>query len=113
MDDYLEALRRVAGLNPDTVLPSHGPPLPGTSLAATIAHREQREATVLHVLADGSARELSAIAAAAYADTPEAPPFLREMQTRSHLARLVRRGRVARSGESYRGIGMPGITSLS
>ena len=113
MDDYLDALRRVSELGPDTVLPSHGPPLPGKSLAATIAHRGVREAKVLAALADGTPHALHAIAEAAYADTPEAPSFLREMQTRSHLARLIRQGRVARSGESYRGIGIPGISSLS
>lgn len=113
MDDYLDALRRVSELGPEIVLPSHGPPLPGKSLAATIAHRKEREARVLAALADGTPRELPAIATTAYADTPDAPSFLREMQTRSHLARLVRQGRVARSGESYGIIGIPGITSLS
>ena len=113
MDDYLDALRRVAALDPKTVLPSHGPPLPAKSLTATIAHRAERETRVVAALADGSPRTLGAIADAAYADTPEAPPFLRELQTRAHLARLVRQGRVVRSGETYSGIGIPGITSLS
>jgi ribonuclease/clavin/mitogillin len=115
MDDYLDALRRAAALDPKTVLPAHGPPLPGRSLEAAIAHREEREGRVLGVLADGRPRELAAIAEAAYADAPDAPSFLREMQARAHLARLMRHGQVERAGESYRsaGIGIPGISSLS
>jgi glyoxylase-like metal-dependent hydrolase (beta-lactamase superfamily II) len=113
MDAYLESLRRVLALDPKTVLPSHGPPLPGHALAATIAHREKREAGILAVLADGRAQALPVIAEAAYADTPEAPPFLREMQTRAHLARLLRLGRVEKAGDAYRAIGIPGTSILS
>ncbi len=110
MDAYLEALRVASALDPKVVLPSHGPPLPGKALAATIAHREKREAGIVAVLADGAPRDLATIAAAAYADTPSAPAFLREMQTRAHLARLVRHGLVERSEDSYR---IPGTTIAS
>lgn len=115
MDVYLASLRRAAELDPKTVLPSHGPPLPGRSLAATIAHREQREAHVAAALSDGRPHALAAIAETAYADAPDAPPFLREMQTRAHLDRLIRQGRVAKAGDAYRsiGIGMPGTSILS
>jgi len=102
MDAYLEALRTASALDPKVVLPSHGPPLPGKALAATIAHREQREGGIRAVLSDGAARDLATIAAAAYADTPIAPAFLRELQTRAHLARLVRHGLVEKEGDSYR-----------
>jgi len=110
MDAYLDALRVASALDPRLVLPSHGPPLPGKALAATIAHREEREAGIVAVLADGAPRDLATIAAAAYADTPSAPAFLREMQTRAHLARLVRRGLVEKTGDSYR---IPGTTIAS
>jgi glyoxylase-like metal-dependent hydrolase (beta-lactamase superfamily II)/8-oxo-dGTP pyrophosphatase MutT (NUDIX family) len=102
MDAYLEALRTASALDPKVVLPSHGPPLPGKAIAVTIAHREQREAGIRAVLSDGAARDLATISAAAYADTPSAPAFLREMQTRAHLARLVRHGQVEKTGDSYR-----------
>jgi glyoxylase-like metal-dependent hydrolase (beta-lactamase superfamily II) len=102
MDAYLEALRAAAALDPKLVLPSHGPPLPGKALAATIAHREEREAMIVAVLADGAPRDLATIAAAAYAGTPDAPAFLREMQTRAHLERLVRHGLVEKNRDSYR-----------
>jgi glyoxylase-like metal-dependent hydrolase (beta-lactamase superfamily II)/8-oxo-dGTP pyrophosphatase MutT (NUDIX family) len=102
MDAYLAALERARRLEPAVVLPSHGPPLPGASLAVTIAHRESREAAIIAAVADGALHSLAMIAAAAYADTPDAPPFLRELQTRAHLARLVGRGRVQRVGDGYR-----------
>jgi glyoxylase-like metal-dependent hydrolase (beta-lactamase superfamily II)/8-oxo-dGTP pyrophosphatase MutT (NUDIX family) len=102
MDAYLHALRTMAALDPKMVLPSHGPPLPGKALAATIAHREEREAGIVAALEDGAPRDLATIAAAAYAGAPYAPAFLRELQTRAHLERLVRQGRIteqARKGE--------------
>ena len=103
MDAYLASLGTTAALDPKMVLPSHGPPLPGKALASTIAHREEREAGIVAVLADGAPRDLATIAAAAYAGGQDAPAFLRELQTRAHLERLVRQGRIAkhaRKGES-------------
>jgi glyoxylase-like metal-dependent hydrolase (beta-lactamase superfamily II) len=102
MDAYLDSLRRCAALNARIVLPSHGPPLPGKAIAATIAHREEREAKIVAALADGVARDLAAIAEAAYAGAPDAPRFLRDMQTRAHLQRLIRHGRVELTGDTYR-----------
>jgi glyoxylase-like metal-dependent hydrolase (beta-lactamase superfamily II)/8-oxo-dGTP pyrophosphatase MutT (NUDIX family) len=110
MSAYLDSLRRVAALDPKTVLPSHGPPLPGASLAATIAHRLEREAGILAVLRDGAPRELSAIAIAAYAGTLDAPAFLREMQTRAHLEHLIGRGLVEKTERCYR---IPGTSIMS
>jgi glyoxylase-like metal-dependent hydrolase (beta-lactamase superfamily II)/8-oxo-dGTP pyrophosphatase MutT (NUDIX family) len=91
LDAYLDSLRRVVALAPKLVLPSHGPPLPGGSLAATIAHREAREARIAAALR-ATPRPLAEIADEAYADTPQAPAFLREMQARAHLRRLERLG---------------------
>jgi glyoxylase-like metal-dependent hydrolase (beta-lactamase superfamily II)/8-oxo-dGTP pyrophosphatase MutT (NUDIX family) len=101
MDAYLDALSSASALDPKTVLPSHGPPLPGKSLAATIAHRQEREAGIVAALADGRPKDLSTIAAAAYAGAEEAPAFLRELQTRAHLDRLLRHGRIAKHGDRY------------
>jgi glyoxylase-like metal-dependent hydrolase (beta-lactamase superfamily II) len=91
METYMGSLRRVASLEPKTVLASHGPPLPGRSIAATIVHREEREAKVASALG-AEPRALTAIASDAYADSPQAPAFLREMQTRAHLRHLAQRG---------------------
>ena len=102
MDDYLDSLRRCVALDPRIVLPSHGPPLPGKAISATIAHRDDREAKIVAALADGVPRELSEIAEAAYAGAPDSPRFLRDLQTRAHLERLIRRGRVELTGDAYR-----------
>ncbi len=100
MAAYLACLR--AGVEGDrkTGLPAQGPPLPGIALSNVIAHREAREAGIVASL-NGGALPLRAIAEAAYADTPETPAFLREMQTRAHLDRLLRRGAVGKRGDSY------------
>ena len=95
MDQYLASLARAAALEPATVLPGHGPPLPGRALAAALSHREEREARIVAALG-ASPRALAAIAEEAYADTPAAPAFLRERQARAHLERLERHGRAAR-----------------
>jgi ribonuclease/clavin/mitogillin len=107
MDAYLDSLRRAHALEPKLVLPSHGPPLPGKALLQTIAHREEREAAIIAALSDGTSSALASIAAAAYADTPAAPVFLRELQTRAHLDRLARHGRVVETRDGYR---IPGIS---
>lgn len=96
MDAYLASLRRVEALGVATILPAHGPPLPAGAIGATIRHREAREARIVAALASGAARPLAAIARDAYEDTPSAPAFLRELQTRGHLRRLERLGRAAR-----------------
>jgi len=110
MDAYLDALRRAAALDPKTVLPSHGPPLPGKALAEALAHREAREARILAGLSDGAPHALSAIAEWAYADTPGAPVALRELQAGAHLKRLVRRGAIEEAGGGYR---IPGTSIMS
>jgi glyoxylase-like metal-dependent hydrolase (beta-lactamase superfamily II) len=93
---FMDSLRRVASLGVRSVLPSHGAPLPGKALAAALIHREAREVRVLAALGPDVPRGLAEIAAEAYADTPAAPPPLRESQTRAHLEKLEREGRVAR-----------------
>jgi glyoxylase-like metal-dependent hydrolase (beta-lactamase superfamily II)/8-oxo-dGTP pyrophosphatase MutT (NUDIX family) len=92
MDAYLDSLRRAAAQDVAIVLPSHGPPLPVKAIAATLAHRNAREERVIAALGE-EPRPLTAIASAAYDDTPNAPPYLREMQARAHLRRLARHGR--------------------
>jgi glyoxylase-like metal-dependent hydrolase (beta-lactamase superfamily II) len=96
MDAFLASLGRAAALGCRRVFPAHGPPLPGKALDKALAHRLDRERRVVQALARGGAWPLRAIALAAYADTPEAPPFLADLQTRAHLERLERRGRARR-----------------
>jgi ribonuclease/clavin/mitogillin len=102
MDAYLQSLRACVALGPKTVLPSHGPPLPGASLAATITHREEREAKILAALSDGAAHGSDEIAAVAYAGVDVMLPLLSQLQTRAHLARLMRLGQVEQVTEGFR-----------
>lgn len=95
MDDYLASLRRIEALRVRTVLPAHGPPLPGKAIAATRAHREAREEKVAAALTTAP-RDVASIATDAYADTIDAPEFLRDLQTRAHLTRLEKAGRARR-----------------
>lgn len=95
MGTFLETLRRMELLGVRHVLPSHGPPLPGKAFAKALEHRMARQEGVLAALGDGTT-PLVACAREAYADTPQAPPALREAQTRAILEHLERMGRVAR-----------------
>ncbi|MBS9535848.1 MBL fold metallo-hydrolase [Mycobacterium sp. M1] len=64
LTDYLESLRRLQGLGARTVLPGHGPELPGIDAVAAgyLAHREQRLDQVRAALAalgdDATARQV-------------------------------------------------------
>ena len=101
---FMDSLRRVAALQVRSVLPSHGAPMPGKSLAAALVHREARELRVLGALDVDVARGLAEIAAEAYADTPSAPPPLRESQTRAHLEKLEREGKASRGVSGWSAI---------
>ena len=80
-----------SALDPKMVLPSHGPPLPGKALAATIAHRDEQAGIVAALLADGRGRsDLATIAAAAYAGAAGLPRVsCGSCRARAHLERLV------------------------
>jgi glyoxylase-like metal-dependent hydrolase (beta-lactamase superfamily II) len=104
MGAYLESLRRLERVGARTLLPGHGPPLPGKALAKLIAHRLQREQRLLAGMSAAPAG-LPAIARAAYADLPELPAALIERQALAHLLLLERQGHVARDdagGGSWR-----------
>ena len=85
------------------VYPAHGPPLPDgpSALAAVLDHRAMRERRVQAALAP-MARPLEELAAAAYADTPSALPYLAERSTFAILEKL--RGEGVGPGDG-RGLG--------
>ena len=91
MEDYLGSLARAHALGCHTVLPAHGPPLPGVALDQARRHRIARERLVRDALA-ADARQLGEVAEVAYRDSPDAPPVLREHQTLAHLRHLERQG---------------------
>ena len=101
MDAFLASLSRVQALGCRTLLPAHGAPLPARALEDALQHRRARAQRIVEAL-DGGATSLRAIAAVAYADTPAAPPPLRERQTLAHLRALERAGAVSCSGDHWR-----------
>ena len=104
MGTYMESLRLMDLLGVRHVLPSHGPPLPGKAFANALEHRIARQDRVLAAIGTGTVG-LVDCAREAYADTPQAPPFLREAQTRAILEHLERMGHVTRldgEGRSWR-----------
>lgn len=92
MGAYLESLRRVGALEPQLLLPAHGPPLRSVGLAQALAHRQEREDRIFAALSEVP-RSVAEIAREAYADAPEAQPLLSELQTRAHLRHLVQQKR--------------------
>ncbi len=95
MGIYLEQLRRLMGLCPHLVFPSHGPVIaqPELIFSHYIHHREQRHARVLSAVKQGMT-SLVSISEVAYADTQDAHPELAKDQTLSHLLELEVEGRV-------------------
>jgi len=93
---YLDSVRRVAGLGCRSVLPAHGPPLPGKSLEKLVAHREERERRI-RALLTADPRPLDEIAREAYPDAPEVPVVLKRTQTLAHLLEMERRTDARRS----------------
>ncbi|MGI8666024.1 MAG: MBL fold metallo-hydrolase [Jatrophihabitans sp.] len=88
--DYLDSLRRLAGLSGVTVLPGHGPELPdaGAAAAGYLAHREQRLAQVRAVLAELPAATARDVVERVYADVDGALWPAAELSVRAQLAYL-------------------------
>jgi len=95
MGRYLESLDRMRALDGSLLLPGHGPPLPYSQLGRVIEHRRDREARVRETVA-AEAVELAEIARRVYADAPQMPPVLTELQSLAHLLLLERDGAVER-----------------
>jgi glyoxylase-like metal-dependent hydrolase (beta-lactamase superfamily II) len=98
--DYLASLARVLALEPERLLPAHGPVIddPGRVLRGYVAHRLRREEEVLAALARGD-RTPDAIASRIYAGLKE--PFLRlaRESVAAHLVKLEHEGRVTRTAD--------------
>lgn len=107
MAAYMDSLSRMSALCEEEgvrlAFPAHGPPLfsAAKAFADVLEHRRQREDKVLSAVEDG-ARELDAIAQAAYRDKPDAPKQLTRASTRAHLDKLVDEDRLKRDGKSWR-----------
>ena len=101
MRAYLDSLARVRDLNPTQLLPAHGPAIdtPRAHLDGYIAHRLEREATVMAAIPRGMALRLDAILPIAYYDTPEAIHPVAARSLLAHLEKLIEDGTIARDGQ--------------
>lgn len=103
MTDYLASLDKAAALEPELLLPSHGP---GTTdavgrLEHYKSHRLKREEKVLAAL---SMTPLTAteVTTVAYADVPAYLHGFAEWSVRAHLIRLVALGECVEDGDRFR-----------
>lgn len=101
MAAYLDSLDRIAAAGPTALVPAHGPVIadPQGCVLRYKTHRQMREDRVLAALA-AEPRDLSAVLADAYADTPAAlwPVAARSLE--AHLRKLEAEGRVWRRGSA-------------
>ena len=99
---YLESLERVLALDPDRILPAHGPVIeePSKILRGYIAHRMQREAQIVAALRGGDTL-VDMLVARMYPDL-NAPLLPRAGDTvTAHLVKLERDGRAGRRGDAW------------
>jgi glyoxylase-like metal-dependent hydrolase (beta-lactamase superfamily II)/8-oxo-dGTP pyrophosphatase MutT (NUDIX family) len=105
MADYVASLERLLGEPVETLFPGHGPPQGAAArrIRGLIEHRRQREAQVLAAL-KVTPRDLRALVARAYADTPKELWPYAQRSLLAHLIKLEREGRAGRDGELWRAV---------
>jgi ribonuclease/clavin/mitogillin len=98
--DYLASLERLLAESPGAIYPAHGPRIADgkAKILEYIAHRREREAQILAVLAQGIT-QIPEMVRRIYAGYPETLFPAASMSVASHLRKLEREGRVARDGE--------------
>ncbi|HBY93312.1 MAG: MBL fold metallo-hydrolase [Ardenticatenaceae bacterium] len=107
MADYLATLHRLRALEPRLMAPGHGPIVrePMALLDYYIAHRLEREASLLDVLSD-EPQALQALVARVYTDVSPAVYGLAEHSLLAHLIKLEREGRAVEQPQGWvRGTG--------
>lgn len=89
MNDYLRSLQKVAAMDLRILAPGHGELLEQPRQVAEwiIAHRLEREARVVEVLAKAAEASVEELVAAVYSDVDE---FLHRVAQRSLLAHLIK-----------------------
>ena len=99
MTAYMAGLRRVAALEPERLIPTHGVPvMPGLPfLEALIAHREMREAQVLTALRERP-QTVSEMVTKLYPDLAPALVPAAGLSLLGHLDALIGRGDVTLEG---------------
>ena len=103
MAAYFTSLRRLLGRDDRLLLPGHGPPLanPRRYLQDLLAHREQREATVLAAIATGP-RTLVALVDILYPSLDRRLRAAAERTVLAHLLKLHAEGRAEPENGSWR-----------
>ncbi|WP_256392517.1 MBL fold metallo-hydrolase [Natronoarchaeum rubrum] len=103
MRGYLTALRRLHARAPDELLPGHGPAIarPREVLARLLAHRLDRERTVLAAVRNGAATP-DAVVEAAYDKDLSGVRDLARRAVIAHLEKLAVEGAVEWDGERAR-----------
>ena len=99
MADYLASLERLLARDDRVYWPTHGAPIrdPKPFVRALIAHRREREAQILALLARGPAR-IPDIVRALYSDVDSRLHAAAAMSVLAHLIKLVREARVDAGG---------------
>jgi len=102
MAAYLASLKRMASLEPQLVVASHGPPFgPGAAIfERVLEHRLAREARLLQCLG-AEPQPVESLTAEVYADTPKAHPELARRSLLAHLKKLVQEGRAREEEGGY------------
>jgi len=103
MADYMDSLRRLAGLDIRTVYPAHGPADTRRTkcIDGQIAHRERRVNDLLQALADGE-QDLEALTGLVWGDVPRPMLAFARKSAQSILAMLQRQGSVHFDGQRAR-----------
>lgn len=96
---FRRSIARLRDLRPGRLFPGHGGPVeaPARLLAHLLAHREAREAQILHAL-DGRPASVAALVRQLYADVDPALHGAAARNVLAHLIDLSERGQVAAQG---------------
>jgi ribonuclease/clavin/mitogillin len=94
LQDYLDSLDAMRGMDASVLLPSHGPPLthPGQLLAFYIAHRHQRTEQIRIALDRAGVATALELAPVVYPELPAAAHRVAAAQITSHLRWMKRFG---------------------
>lgn len=102
MEDYLQSLERVAGLDLRMIAPGHGPLVsdPAGWIRGYLDHRRERERQILRCLAEAP-RTPAELVAQIYVSLDPRLRGAAEATVEAHLAKLLRGGAVRREGNRY------------
>ncbi len=103
MGHYLDSLQKLKAFPLRRLAPGHGElmPDPVAVIDGIVAHRLQREAKVLRVLATTGGGTLDELVRQAYDDVPTALHIMAKYSLWAHLIKLAREGRAVESGERW------------